>query len=57
VQELERQLAEAREEAGRWQQLHGELHAFCMQRVLGGGEGEQAPQQQPQRRQQARPLA
>ena len=54
VEELERQLAQAREEAGRWQQLHGELHEFCMQRVLAPGGGER---EQQQRRQPARPWA
>ena len=31
---LKQQLAEAKEAASQWQQLHSELHAFCVDKVL-----------------------
>lgn len=36
-EDLRRQLEQALEAAARWQGLHSQLHAFCMDRVLPAG--------------------
>ncbi len=39
VAELRAQLEAARKEAQAWQALHAQLHAFCVERVVGGAGG------------------